>query len=384
LDRAERRESIDQLADALVTIFGTLGETLLDDQTQRLGGIRSISGDGWDRFDRHGYGNGFARPQQISDGVDDRQEPGAARHDPQTLPGTKALARDHFALLQLRATGSGVSRRPQQAASSLAVGICIAFSPGIHAAPKQASPQHKPIPRPTKAVDKRRGARPAYHGKGHSDAVFPADAQSSPAYRYAQLDAVNCYDELSRRQLPVRRVNESWPGITLPVRLTGPLNGVAFRTDIAETERAQSPFELFDCRLILALDDFTRLLRAGGIDEVVFSSAYRPPAKSALSDEQAKRHAGGLAVDIHRFRHADGRWIKVEQDFHGRLGAAVCGKSARVPVPATAEAALLHHLVCGAADQRLFQCILTPNYDTAHRNHFHFELTIGVRWFIVS
>jgi hypothetical protein len=74
----------------------------------------------------------------------------------------------------------------------------------------------------------------------------------------------------------------------------------------------------------------------------------------------------------------------VEKDFHGLIGAKVCGKNARPPAPATKAAVQLRQLVCAAAESQLFQLILTPNYDRPHRNHFHLEVTPTVRWFIVS
>jgi hypothetical protein len=209
--------------------------------------------------------------------------------------------------------------------------------------------------------------------------------EGTPGYRYAQLDSESCYAEVTKRQLPLRREGQSWPGVTAPMRFTGPINGVLIHTDRIESERASSPYELFDCRLALAMDDFSKLLSAEGISEVVIFSAYRPPPKSAHADaEQLKRHAGGLAVDIHRLRRADGSWIKIDSDFHGRIGAKICGVSAAPPNPSTPEAKLLRRVVCAAAEQHLFQLVLTPNYDRAHRNHLHLGLTAEVKWFIVS
>jgi hypothetical protein len=236
--------------------------------------------------------------------------------------------------------------------------------------PSTATRQHKPA------------SKKPHAQRRHSDASFPPDYESTPAYRYAQLDAAACLTEIAKRGIDARADTNAWPGIETPMRLASALNGVYFHTDLATSERAHSPYELFDCRLLLALHDFTKLLRAEGIDEAVLSSSYRP--NPALGDEPGRRHAGGLAVDLHRFKLEEGRWIKVDQDFHGRIGAKVCGTHAPKPVPPSSEAELLRRLVCGASEQRLFQSILTPNYDPPHRNHFHLELTVGVRWFIVS
>ena len=293
--------------------------------------------------------------------------------------------RVHFAPLRVRATRLTVLHFRRLASILVAVGIFLAFLPQVQAAAKHTPLPHHAGSRPTSSTSKHHATRPNHHPKGRSDAEFPAEVENSPAYRYAQLDTESCYQELEKRQLPLRREEKSWRGMTAPMRFTGPINGVVFRTDMLESERATSPYELFDCRLALALDDFSKILHAEGIVQAVLSSAYRPPPKSTSSDdEQGKRHAGGLAVDIHRFARADGTWLNVERDFHGRLGTKVCGKSAVPPNPVTPEAALLRRLVCAAAEQRLFQLVLTPNYDRAHRNHFHLGLTAGVRWFIVS
>lgn len=252
---------------------------------------------------------------------------------------------------------------------------------------KKARPQSTPVvarKQVSRSAAPKRAAARHRHRLQHSTASFPADFERTPAFRYAQMEPAQCYAEARQRSLPTRIEAAPWPGLSAPMRLTGPLHGVSFRTDIAHEQRATSPYELFDCRLVLALDDFTRLLRAEGIHTVVMSSAYRPPPKSFEAEAQGKRHGGGLAIDMHRFEHDDGRTLKIDRDFHGRLGATVCGKTASPPVPSSEDARLLRRLACGAAERRLFQSILTPNYDPAHHNHFHFEITLGVRWFIVS
>jgi hypothetical protein len=162
------------------------------------------------------------------------------------------------------------------------------------------------------------------------------------------------------------------------------LHDVQFRTDFKAEDGGPSVYSLIDCRLVLALDDFSKTLHEQGIVEVFFSSAYRPPPKGTDETAPGRRHGGGLAIDVHRFKSAELGWLSVEKDFHGRLGARVCGSSARPPLPAAKSSSLLRKLVCTAAEQHLFQSILTPNYDRPHRNHFHLELTPEVRWFIVS
>ena len=72
----------------------------------------------------------------------------------------------------------------------------------------------------------------------------------------------------------------------------------------------------------------------------------------------------------------DGTTLVVERDFHGRIGAPTCGPGAG-PHPATPEALELRQIVCDAADARLFNVALTPDFNWPHRNHFHLEVTAG-------
>ena len=51
--------------------------------------------------------------------------------------------------------------------------------------------------------------------------------------------------------------------------------------------------------------------------------------------------------------------------------------------PDSTEARALRAIFCEAADQRLFTTMLSPNYNNAHENHFHLEITPGVTWRLV-
>jgi hypothetical protein len=101
---------------------------------------------------------------------------------------------------------------------------------------------------------------------------------STPAYRYGQLSRAACEAELTARQIPFRR--ERALGVLAPVRLSGPLRGVWFRGEGTDAERAQSPHEIVDCRLVLALDDCAEVLLRHDIVEVRHFSMYRLPPKS--------------------------------------------------------------------------------------------------------
>ncbi len=201
------------------------------------------------------------------------------------------------------------------------------------------------------------------------------------------MSSAACLHELSRRAIEFTRVDGA-PGVVTPLRLPAGVGGVVYRTEAPAHLRDASPYDIFDCRLVLALSDFSRVLRAHDVDEVLLFSAYRPiVSPGRRRRDGVTRHAGGLAIDARRFGKRDtaGRhvWLDVERDFHGRIGAPACGTGAARPSPPTSEARELRSIACEAADLHLFTAILTPSYDRAHQNHFHMEVTPGVRWYLV-
>jgi hypothetical protein len=209
----------------------------------------------------------------------------------------------------------------------------------------------------------------------------PTARLGAPAQRYGRFDRTSCETELARRGVPFTRVDEA-RGVMAPVRLDGPLHGVTYRTGLSASKRASSPFEIVDCRLALALDDFAGQLAEHDVVEVVHYSIYRPPSAKWPLSKIASRHPGALAIDAASFLKRDGQTLSVERDFHGRIGAATCGAAAG-PRPATSEAIELRQIVCDAAEAKLFNVELTPDYNWAHRNHLHLEVTAGVDWFLV-
>lgn len=215
-------------------------------------------------------------------------------------------------------------------------------------------------------------------------APIPEPKQATPAaIRYGSMDRESCIAELRQRGAAFREVTTKTPGVLAPIRLEGPLNGVVYRTELSPQKRATAPWEVFDCRLALALHDFSNILRAHQISEVLMFSAWRPPGKGWPGDRIGKRHPGALALDARRFRKLDGTLIDVKRDFHGRIGHETCGESADPPRKATEGSYLLRSIVCRTAEARIFNSILTPNYDKPHEDHLHLEVTAGVKWFFL-
>jgi hypothetical protein len=229
--------------------------------------------------------------------------------------------------------------------------------------------------RPTKRPARRSAAASSSSG----NLTTPADASDTPAYRYARLSQTECEAELAARHIDYTQ--ETAIAVAEPVRLAGQLHGVVFRTDQTAKTRRTSAYEIADCRLVLALDDFAEILSRHDIVEVRHYSMYRPP-NTWSDDKPATRHPGALAIDAGRFIDRAGDVLDVDHDFHGAIDAKTCGDGA-APRPATPSALALRAILCETVDRRLFNVVLTPNYNKAHHNHFHLELTIGVSWFLV-
>ena len=125
----------------------------------------------------------------------------------------------------------------------------------------------------------------------------PTDVlEASPAYRYANMSDEETFRELGRRGIAYERL-AAVPGVRAPIRLAHALHGVHIHSSLPENERTDSPFEILDARLALALDDFTALLESHDVVELVHYTMYRPNVAKTESEpeggkaESAPRHA---------------------------------------------------------------------------------------------
>lgn len=218
--------------------------------------------------------------------------------------------------------------------------------------------------------------------KSHAKSRFenPADPDATPAVKYGAMSVADCEAELGNRHIGYTK--ETAKGVLDPVRLTGTLHGVEFRTDASDAKRADSPYEIVDCREVLAMDDFAQILEKHDIVQVRHYSMYRPPPKSWADDKIGGQHNGGLALDAGRFTKKDGSVLDVLKDFHGKIGDPTCGDNAG-PHPATDNAKELRDILCTTVEAHLFNVVLTPDFNRPHRNHFHLEVMANVKWFLV-
>jgi hypothetical protein len=215
----------------------------------------------------------------------------------------------------------------------------------------------------------------AWTGKGPppTDYSIFAVPETSPAPGYASLDRDTCEDELKSRHIDFARAEDT-SGVRAPIRLEGPLHGVSIHSALPPAARARSHAELVDCRLALSLDDFAAEIAQRGIVEVRLLSAYRTRKESGCTYKyDGEQHCAALAVDVGSFKKSDGTVLVVERDFHGQIGTLTCRGDAH-PSPPTPAATELWDIACRAAGKN-FLVVLTPNWNSEHKNHLHLELT---------
>ena len=184
----------------------------------------------------------------------------------------------------------------------------------------------------------------------------------------------------ARRRVP--RGSTRRAACSQPVRLDGPLHGVTFHSELPGlAARRRAP---------------TRSSTAGSRSPSTTSPRSSPRttwSRSCTSRCTGPRrrggrwrgrlaHPGGLAIDAASFVKRDGTKL----DRRARLPRAHrrddVRRAARGRRPATPEALELRRIVCDAADARLFNVALTPDFNWTHRNHFHLEVTPSP-WFYV-
>jgi hypothetical protein len=275
-----------------------------------------------------------------------------------------------FGLL-IAACSSAKRSTPSAASTSAAMDAAApAASSGLAGGLPTAPTEMLDLPRP-EAIGSLVPWMPAsaWTGKGLPPKQFSLFGvpERSPVLGYAALDRDACEAELVKRAIAFTRAEET-PGVRAPIRLKGPLHGVAVHSPLPPAQRAKSRADLVDCRLALSLDDFAATLAARGIVEVIHQSAYRSKAESGCTVKYpGEQHCAALAVDVSSFGKKDGTRLVVERDFHGKIGSLTCATD-----PAPNE---LWDIACASAGKQ-FQVVLTPNWNAEHRNHFHLELTV--------
>jgi hypothetical protein len=165
------------------------------------------------------------------------------------------------------------------------------------------------------------------------------------------------------------------PGVDDPIRLSVPVNGVSYR--YVSNQAPRTVFTVIHCELARSLARAAPHLRARGVVEVADIGVYNyrcigggtpPDCPNGIS-----QHAYAKAIDIAGFTDGDGTFYSVNDDWViDPAGEPTCS-AATEPGADT----FLHETICELKAAGVWNIVLTPNYNAAHRNHFHVDLTPG-------
>ena len=150
-----------------------------------------------------------------------------------------------------------------------------------------------------------------------------------------------------------------------PVRVAGTINGVNFRP--SDFTNAPAPMYV-QCGVALALYDMAELAKTRGITDFVHYGTYN--CRVIAGTTTLSEHSYANAIDIAGIQTAGGQRYTVLSDWED-------GDT----TPDSVGGELLFWLAHTMHDLRLWNIILTPEYNAAHDNHFHIDLTPG-SWFL--
>ena len=163
-------------------------------------------------------------------------------------------------------------------------------------------------------------------------------------------------------------------GVIDPVTVQMPVRGIEYRYYYDDTFRTSL---VADCQAVRAMALMAPYLKERNIASVVDIGVYdyrcigggTPPG----CPQGISQHARARAIDLHAFVAEDGTEYNVEFDW------VIDGEQEQTCGAATegGKDEWLHDLVCEMFDVGLWTVALTPNWNAAHRNHFHVDVTPG-------
>lgn len=165
------------------------------------------------------------------------------------------------------------------------------------------------------------------------------------------------------------------PGVVTPVTVSLPLHGMAFRYVLREVPRTEW---LMDCELALSLFRMAEVLATYGVVEVADIGLYNYRCIDQTADppgcpgSRLSEHAHATAIDIAGLTFGSASYASVSSDWVIDENEATCGAETE-----SAMDALLHRIVCELGANGIFSTYLTPNYNAAHRSHWHLDLMPG-------
>lgn len=172
-------------------------------------------------------------------------------------------------------------------------------------------------------------------------------------------------------------------GVVDAVFIKDRINGVLFALETGTTP-ASDPMA---CEFVLTLHKFAGYLKSKGIDHVgtLGSYCYRcccawsmtnfcrglKDAEPSCGANGYSNHSWGRAIDIRYVYTTAGKVYDINDP---KMFVMSTMDTCTTAATQTGDSKFLYDLVCGAAQAQVFSTSLTPNFNSAHRNHFHLDI----------
>ena len=163
-------------------------------------------------------------------------------------------------------------------------------------------------------------------------------------------------------------------GVALPITLKLPILGMNFRSYGSKTNLASL---FMDCNMAEAFIKALPILKKHRVAAFLTMGLYEYRCINGNGTapdncvEGISNHAFGKAIDVGGFLFEDGSTVDVQKDFVKSTGGTCAA------VPANAKDSVLHALACEMFAAKVWQTVLTPNYNSIHYNHFHMDINSG-------
>jgi hypothetical protein len=178
----------------------------------------------------------------------------------------------------------------------------------------------------------------------------------------------DCLDELSKRGVgftPTTHTVEHPSGypnldciIEDPVYLKSPLHGV----ELQYYDGNETSTVLMSCEGALAVSKTVEDVKPLGVTAMRHIGTYN--CRTISGSSSLSRHAYGDAIDIYGFEFNNGKlWTLIDHWEHDTSN------------PSSNAGSFLYDAAYRWHDDRVWNIILTPNYNSAHDNHFHVDMT---------
>lgn len=212
------------------------------------------------------------------------------------------------------------------------------------------------------------GCRPGYGCAVATRANEPG-TQTYTCLPGAETQLSECHADLAARgvsfepTLVADRSPDTHPGLTChveePVYVLGPIKGV----DVVYSDGGDQRI-LAACDMAHSLVDTVEDVAKYGVTTLRHYGTYN--CRVISGTDTLSRHAYGDAIDIMGFDFADGSRVTLIDDWEHDTTS-----------PSTQAGRFLYDAAYRWHDARLWNIILTPNYNAAHDDHFHVDLTPG-------